>query len=332
MKLTKEAFENITRGISSVQYEAGRYQFFRFDERETATVDSQIASCTAGVKMDFVTDGNALRLQVFTEKALPARSFFAFDVFINGTLAGHIKNFDEQLCTGDYANLDYPLGRFSGEFTLGEGEKRVTVFFPHSVRAYIEEAEVAGATYVLPVKQEKTLLAYGDSITQGFDALYPSHSYAVRLSKFLDAELLNKGIGGACFCPSLVMAGAGYQPDYIVVAYGTNDWTCHTQESFKSNAQAHIQELTKKYPASKIFVITPIWRGDYANERKFGPFSKLEAIIREECEESRQIHIISGWNLVPEDASFFGDLFLHPNDKGFAAYAEALHSALKAYI
>jgi len=189
-----------------------------------------------------------------------------------------------------------------------------------------------GATYVLPVRQKKTLLAYGDSITQGFDALYPSHSYAVRLAEFLDAELLNKGIGGACFCAPLVMAGEGYNPDYIVVAYGTNDWTCQTQETFRSNAQAHIQELIKKYPASKIFVITPIWRGDYANERKFGPFSKIEAIIRDICEENHQIHIVSGWDLVPKDASFFGDMYLHPNDKGFTAYAEALHSALKAYI
>lgn len=329
MKPTKDTFENITQGITSVVFEEERYRFIRFDEAEITTVDSEISSCTAGIKMDFITDGTLLRMTVDVEKALERRSFFAFDVFVNGEFLGSIKNFDEATRVGDYANQEYELGIFSEEFELGEGKKQVTIFFPHSVRAFLRDFEIVNATYILPIRKEKRIVAYGDSITQGFDALHPSHAYVVQLAEYFDAELMNKGIGGACFCPQLVEEGESCQADYVVVAYGTNDWTCHTADSFRTNVRSFLDVLTKKYRNSKIFVITPIWRQDYVNERAFGPFFGIASIIREECRPYRQICVVSGWDLVPHNERLFGDQILHPNDEGFAFYFSTLQSRLR---
>lgn len=40
--------------------------------------------------------------------------------------------------------------------------------------------ELTDASFLTPVKRKKTLVAYGDSITKGFDALYPSRTCAMR--------------------------------------------------------------------------------------------------------------------------------------------------------
>lgn len=46
--------------------------------------------------------------------------------------------------------------------------------------------------------------SYGDSITQGYDALFPSYSYINRFSMYLDAFIYNKAIGGDIFRPALI--------------------------------------------------------------------------------------------------------------------------------
>ena len=74
---------------------------------------------------------------------------------------------------------------------------------------------------------KKRILCFGDSISQGYDALYPSNQYTPQLAKLLDAEEYNKAIGGEIFRPELALARDDFEPEYITVAYGTNDWGPH---------------------------------------------------------------------------------------------------------
>ncbi len=60
------------------------------------------------------------------------------------------------------AEKEYQLGRFSGKFDLGNGKKSVRIVFPHSAIGEIEKIEIADATFVLPAKHGKTIVAYGD--------------------------------------------------------------------------------------------------------------------------------------------------------------------------
>ena len=64
------------------------------------------------------------------------------------------------------------------------------------------------------------MISFGDSITHGYDAIYPSLSYASQLAQNLDAEQLNKGIGGDIFFPALLDEKDAFEPDFITVAYG----------------------------------------------------------------------------------------------------------------
>ena len=58
----------------------------------------------------------------------------------------------------------------------------------------------------------------------------------------------------------------------IIVAYGTNDWNCCEREEIRNNILEFLNNVTINYPNSKIFVIFPIWRKDYEENKKAGTF------------------------------------------------------------
>jgi len=322
MKLGIEQIREITQGAKKIVFEEGKYRFFRFSEAEAKLTDNQNVDYPAGIQMEFKTDGKSLKLKVNTKSITLIRSYFSFDVFVNNSLVGCIQNLNDEDCTGDYANEKYRDGDYFGEFQLGEGEKLVRIVLPHSIFATIEELEISDATYVTPVKRTKTVVMYGDSITQGYDALHPSKTYAMRMADFLGAELINKALGGITFGLNLAEVAEEILADYVFVAFGTNDWGSCDRESFTKNADAFLKSVEKNYPNVPVFVLTPIWRKDWDGERAFGKFSELERIMREVSEKYRCVKVISGWNLVPGDEKLFGDLILHPSDEGFVYYAD----------
>jgi hypothetical protein len=172
-----------------------------------------------------------------------------------------------------------------------------------------------------PVKPGKKLLCFGDSITQGYDTLYPSAKYATQLAKLLDAEERNKGVGGEIFFPELAKTKEDYEPDFITVAYGTNDWNKTNLEVFRSNCTEFFKNLCENYPNAKIYAITPIWRKDYQELSQLGEFTLLEQVIRAVTEPYANITLIPGLELVPHNEKLYADTkALHPRDEGFTCY------------
>ena len=327
MFLTFEQIKSVTQGAVRILSENGKYRFFRLTQQETETAENLYASETAGIQMKFRTDGSILKMKIRAEREIPGRTFFFFDIIVNNQLTGCIKNYDENNIEA-YTEKSYPLGDFCGEFELGTGEKSVRIVFPYSAIATIEEIELVDATYIEPVKSKKKIVAYGDSITQGFDALHPSQTYVMQLSEALNAEIVNKGLGGAIFRPEFA-AAVNDSADYVFVAYGTNDWYGCTQDVFKENVRGFFENITKNYSNSPIYVITPLWRKDLVDEKKFGDFLDVDKIIKSICKDYKNVIVISGWELVPHDENLFGDFRLHPSDEGFTHYSNNLLKELK---
>ena len=324
VKLTENQIKEITTGAAKIVYKAGRYHFFRFNDCEADVINHPFVLATAGIQMHFKTDGRLLKLKVYTEKAIDTRSYFSFDVFVNSSLAGCIQNLCDDSCARNYADSSYTTGSFYNEFVLGDGEKDIKIVFPHSVIACIECIEITDATYIVPIKKEKTIVFYGDSITQGFDALHPSRTYAATLAEALDAEIINKAVGGAVFNPALAKIPCDTKPDYIIVAYGTNDWNSVDLESLKKNAEGFLDGINSNYPGIPVFVTTPLWRPDWKATKKCGEFSNVDNTIKEIFGHQENITVISGIDLIPHDENLFGDLYLHPSDKGFEHYTDSL--------
>lgn len=329
MKLDLQQISAITLGAEEITPESDGIHLHRFGAaqreiyRQTSPNDFYLKACaTSGIRLQFSTDSRKLKLDVAIQKG-SSRSYYAVDVFVNGKMIGSIDNLTEDMPL-DYTQVSLPLGNQTGEFDLGEGNKQVCVFLPWSVCALIRSLELEDGACVIPEHPRYKLLAYGDSITQGYDAKHPSNKYITRLALALDAEECNKAIGAEVFCPAIAQAEAGSEPDYIVVSYGTNDWSHLPRQTLRQNCREFYTILSGKYPKAKIFALTPIWREDWQLQKPSGPFCDVETIIREETSSLPNVTVIRGFEHVPQDIRLFADLRLHPNDAGFAHYFDNL--------
>lgn len=338
MKLTTKQIESIAQGAVRVDENEGRTKFHRFTaEQEKLYADIgnmdfyNKTFATAGVRLKFKTDSRLLFLKVKTS-GLDNRRFFSHDIVVDGIRIDSLANFSKIPTSEEYLSESFPLGEFSKIFDLGNGIKEVSILFPFSVISEIIELSIDDGTQIMPVKEDKKMIFFGDSITQGYDTFHPENHHTTRVAEAFGAELINKGIGGAIFLPALAERRDSVTPDYIVVAYGTNDWGQRTAEQFSENCRAFYSALVNNYPNSKIFALTPIWRTECEERRMLGAFSDTEKIIHSVTENMENVICISGLDFVPKEPKYFTDLRLHPSDEGCAYYAESLIKAMKAYI
>ena len=326
MKLTLEQIQSTAYGAVRIEEINGAIHFYRFTKAqedlysETSADFYKKSFSTAGVRLEFITSSPFLSMEV---EVMPAssRKYFSHDIYVNGTLK---SSFGSQITS---------TGIFAHTCELGEGEKTVCVYFPWSANSILRRMELADGCTVVPVKKSCTMLMYGDSITQGYDAALTSQSYASRLTDLLNAEAINRGIGGECFFPTLASFSGNLDPDIITVAYGTNDWSKNKSfEIFEQNCAEFYGTLSRLYPKSKIFALTPIWRKDNDRITSVGAFDSVSETIERIAKSLPNVTVINGYDFVPHDSAFFYDLRLHPNDEGFAHYAEHLHTEIKKHL
>ena len=337
MKLEFEQIKAISTGAVRLEEDDNGIRLYRFTkEQETLYEELDIefynrSQSTAGVKLAFKTNSKSLFIKT---KIVPryCRRYFSFDVCVNGQVVGYLDNFSDTENMAEYINTKLRREEFEKTFDLGEGEKTVHVYLPWSVQAIIEEISLDDGALIEPMKAEKTLLAFGDSITQGMDAMRVTNRYVTKLAMFLGADEINKGISGAYFFPPLAEVKEDLNPDYITVAYGTNDWTEKGRDILKVNSKAFYSALSDNYPNAKIFAITPIWRADCKEEREFGLFEDVEKEICEAVKGLPNVAVIKGFDFVPKDTSYYADSRLHPNDNGFEKYFEQLSKEVKKHI
>ncbi len=281
------------------------------------------AFATAGVRLCLKTDSSRFSFDFILTPA-SSRQYAYFDVYVNGALEKHF---------GAEGNS---ITRGSATLPLPEGETTLEIFFPWSFGAQISNVTIDDGASLEGLTRSKKMLAFGDSITHGYDAIYPSLSYASRLAFLLDAEQVNKGIGGEKFFPALLDEKDSFDPDYITVAYGTNDWNSKmiSRETYEKNCRAFYTRLSELYPNAKIFAVAPIWRLDENRSNSgFGaPLTEVYPIFREVCASLPNVTFVDAHNFVPHRKEFFMDLRLHPNDFGFGLYADALYKEIVKHI
>ena len=323
MTLNLEQIKSVTQGAEVVEQENGIVKFYRFTKEEQAiyakTVFYKKTFATAGIQMEFETDGELLSFSVIAKSAT-SRSFFSVDVFVNEKLVARCANFTTKEMQGDYTGKTFALGEYTLNVDLGEGNKRVKIIFPWSVCMQLKEMQLKNAMYIRSLNKTKKMLVYGDSITNGYDAKYTSNAYVTQVASAFDLEIYNKAIGGEGFFPALSKAKSNFSPDYVLVSYGTNDWAFSTQEDFACRCKEFFKNLTENYPNALIFAISPIWRADFRSQLKFGGFDEVEKRLQDICSQYEKVKVISGWEFVPQEKNLFSDLILHPNDDGFQYY------------
>ena len=179
----------------------------------------------------------------------------------------------------------------------------------------------------------KKMLVYGDSITHGNTTRYTCNHYIPRLARAMQIQVRNKAIAGTTTFPEMAQLESPYDPDYVLVAYGSNDWDRHEEDFFVENYRNMMQTIADKYPQAQVFVISPIWRADQdTRERKMGPLSTIEKNIFAITAAYPNVTAISGIDLVPHDLQYYADAGLHPNDQGYEFYFNNLWPKIKAAL
>lgn len=327
MKLNFSQIQAMTLGAARVERQEDGIHFCRFTREQEALYKARSEDfymksfSTSGVRLRFGTNSRTLHLSGDVYKGC-SRTYFSFDVFVNGMMVGNLDNFTDK-------NAPFSLGAFSKTFDLGEGDKEVCIYLPWSVQIALQSLNLDDGAFVRPVRPARKILCFGDSITHGYDALRPSNKYISRFADWLDAEEYNKAIGGEIFFPELAATREDFEPDLITVAYGTNDWNNCTRDEFINNCRAFYRNLRENYPKTPIYALTPIWRKDLEETRSFGAFRDVDALIRSQVADLEHVTVIDGFSFVPQDEKYYADLFLHPNDEGFAAYFEGLVRKMK---
>jgi len=325
MKADLALIRKLIHGAVGIQEENGRIQLSRFTpaEREVYRENASYTVRTfaaSGMRMEFRTDARSFAFSGF---AVPASSrvFYYFDVAVNGVLCHHL---------GFESCKEQPEFRF--EIPLDGGLNDVCVYFPCLTRIELTGMEFSGGNVIEPVMKKRTMICYGDSITQGYDAHYPSLSYPNQLADALQAEMFNKAIGGDRFNPPLAKVGTG-TPDLITVAYGTNDWSHCTRDEFMANGSAFFRNLTSVYPEIPVFAVQPVWRTQCETRvTEAGSFSEMYEMIRTMTASYPQIRLVNGLKLVPHLPECFSPDILHPNDFGFQFMGRNLLQEIKAGV
>lgn len=114
-----------------------------------------------------------------------------------------------------------------------------------------------------------------------------------------------------------------FEPDMVVVAYGTNDWNHYqTLEEGRMHFSQFLDRLVERYGDKKLFGISPIWRDNYEKDPAMGSFESCCDYVKEEIKKHNMI-LIEGESLVPPLPEFFIEDVLHPNTSGFGICIES---------
>ncbi len=334
MNMDLETIRSVTKGAVRIVEDNG-FHFYRFSidqEKQYERLHSNFLSkthSTSGVCMEFTTNTNHIYLDVdFSEGS--SRKYFCFDIFCNGKKISEISNFNLE---DDLFKTDFKLENIKKNIVLPKGEKLIKIVFPWSVAPIINEIRIDKGSFIHPAPQKDIMLFFGDSITQGYDARYPSESYVYRLSQLMNVDVYNKAIGGEVFFPELLEYTDDFFPKYISVAYGTNDWNGRTYKNFEADCFAFYQKLSKTYTKSKIFALAPLWRKELGEHREFGDFANVGQCIRKVAAQFENVFFIDCYDFIPHESNtYFADNRLHPNSKGFEIYSNHLVKSIQKFI
>lgn len=312
MTLSLEPLAALTHGVSYYTIENDRLQLHRLTAEQedflriTDPTRLLRACCPSGVTLEFSTTSTTLTLSALVGSYI-GRPHYCFSVFVNGKRIGGMEG-------------EAPIGAsdsFKGTMMLGNGEKEVVIQMPNLI-----SCELIGLTLDAPAtplpKRAFKLLLLGDSITQGYDSAYPEEVYAVKLSRFLNAEVRNRSIAGEYFRPTYATYRDEFEPDLITVAYGTNDWS-HKGRELLDDAEGFFRNLKNIYPYARIVALLPLWRNDNDHITDFGPLTDLNPALRKRIEVIGGITVIDCYDAIPHEQRYFTDL-VHPKTEGHQYY------------
>ena len=313
MILNFEEIKSVTRGAVKVWQDNGVIKFAKCTEKQIdawykygSELLGKRAETTTGVRLDFYTNSKNLSFKT--------ASGDKFEVLIDGISR-------ERFVRGEDAFIEKSV-KLTDSLNKECDEVRVTLVFPSHSIGSLKYVEIDDGAYIKSPEYKTKMLFIGDSITQGHNSKYDSFSYAWRTISFFDADAVINGIGGAFYMPES-FDKIDFDPDTVIIAYGTNDACKFEYAVMKEKTEGFLNLIKDAYGDKRVIVLSPIWRGRDSGDIMGADFESKRTMVEEEAKK-RGFFVISGLKLVPPLADLYADKYLHPNDLGFGIYAENL--------
>jgi len=321
-ELTFEEIKSVTVGAADISQTENGFVFHRFTQSQAehyinrGGILAKKPTSPAGVRLEFSTGSKSLLFEMECEKA-SSRNYVFADIVSNGNTLAHV------------GSKESATGIFGRRLKLGDGIKNVKIYLPFGSDTVLRFVKLDDDATLTPAKKKLKMICFGDSVTQGHDCEYPSHSYTSMLADLLDANALNKGIGGERFVPALLDEAEPFDPDIITVAYGTNDWSfSKIPGEVEAACRTFYRRLSELYPDKLIYAITPVWRDDEHLVKATGRFLDLIEMIKSCTADLKNVTVIEGYDLIPHDIAYYWDAHVHPNQAGFIYYANRLYKKI----
>lgn len=304
-------YKKLFHGCVRVEQTEKGYIPLRFSDARLAVYDSYpnkpYSRFPASVYMEFETDAEQISFHFSSEKVYYVP--IMFDIYENGYLRETVTQ---------------ALGMFEGDIQYqrkASGKSTIRIYLPAAAMVYLSDFCIGDWNPTAP--GEKKMLVLGDSICQGLFGKHPSLGVVPQLGRMLGYEYLNLSVGGENYSAD-ALDDFGFQPDLILVALGTNDYSYQVpREEVEVNARAYFKRLKEIYPGVPVIVITPPWIHDLRTQTEELKRFLAHRSTMECCAKEANLPVADGFNMIPNMAEFFEDC-AHPNDLGFQQYASNL--------
>ncbi len=308
--------------------------FRRMPEAVSKTVSEAVDwlnGNTAGGRVRFVTDSDVIAVSAQLTRVGKMPHFaltgsVGFDVYADdGEGARYVGSAIPPFEVED---------AFASRLSLGARKRRlITVNFP--LYSGVEKLYIGLKNNVVieeapPFADERPVVFYGSSITQGGCASRPGNSYQALLARWLDFDYINLGFSGSALAEDAMIAYIASLPmRAFVMDY---DHNAPTAEHLRNTHEKLFKAVRAAQPLLPVIMMTrPTYRYHEEELERLGIVKATYDNAKTAGDE--QVYFIDGRELVTEE---FADIATvdgcHPNDAGFYAMARRIKPTLQMIL
>lgn len=291
---------------------------------------SELADCPAGGQVSFQSDTRHLAVRVKLSgpanmNHMPATGQCGFDLYVGEPGRQRYHNtarYDIRETGYEVELFEHPgpaLRTFTLNFPLYQGVKEVQIGLSPEARVQAPPEW----------SDERPIIIYGTSITQGGCASRPGLAYTNIASRTLNREIINLGFSGnGCGDPEVLRLMAEIpRPGLWVLDYDAN---AGSHDELRKSLPIAIEVLRAVRADVPILVVSRlVWARDFSHEesaknREIRAEIQREAVAVACAAGDSHIHFFDGGILLGPDADESTVDGVHPNDLGFMQIARAL--------
>lgn len=209
----------------------------------------------------------------------------------------------------------------------------------------VDSIETYGRTIRPPRLEElpdRTMLAYGSSITHGARSGNTQLIYTHIAGQILKAQVLNKGLAGSCFCEKEIVDyfASNVKYDFMVFEHATNIYGFCMEKGYtieettrfiKTRGEYMVNKMLEKNPDKPIFLITPL-RPETAYERPEHYKAIVEAVYDIKKSVNNNNCVLIKAEEIQTSTAFVTTDLIHPSPEGHVFMGVNLANCIKAYF